>query len=614
MAAIWDYTRSVKAWLTLSSQFNIVLDETDVLLDDLREWKRPDLYEERPPPLIIEVFIDTVHLTHNQALVIIDDSGKRWNVSDALASSANSSPHPIKNGARYCDVVLERWTVELGDPSGYTPAELNDPLPNVYKKGVVLFRSLYSLSHFLPAWKLYRKLGRSGGNHQALRLKFRIRQGPVLANGPKDSLYTPLCPSEHDSDKIVEHHAFQPLVTLVGPLRLSLSYRTSCSFAAAELESLHSDRFLGLDEGLPTLPTGRSLPGVRTERPRDRYSSTAALTTTRERPRGLLGAYGSLGTYHAIDKRGSPVSDLKQRAIEGDDDMERVDDIRAQAGASRRTSVNFLENPPFKAGSLSSSPRPSPSPSTSASRTESILAKYGGPTASSSKRKSLNTLPQQQRRTPPSPNEVAVASPSSSSPKPAPVRYSSSFANRPRRLTSQSNRAGESNASSGRGSTSSKEKSGQLNEGTPGSSGSAKTDEDELASFISDLEKAKDMKFHTPPSPRDHVVDLSKYSSRRDPNAALADEMSASSLIQTSVTPPSRRLSNVPDLSTSSPPSRALAHTPHVRSRLSTHSIAEEVTSASGASAEGSDSPKIRGVEEDPEDDLPFIFQPDNVQ
>ena len=97
----------------------------------------------------------------------------------------------------------------------------------------------------------------------------------------------------------------------------------------------------------------------------------------------------------------------------------------------------------------------------------------------------------------------------------------------------------------------------------------------------------------------------------RDPSTQLAEEMSSSSLIQTSITPPSRRLSNVPGLSTSSSPNRTLTHAPHVRSRLSTHSIAEEASGASAVSGEGSDSPKIPEAEEE-EDDEPFIFPQDN--
>lgn len=592
----------------------------------------------------MEVYVDTGHLASNQALIFTDDVGKRWDVADAMPTSAESSPRVTKTGARYCEVVLERWTIELGDPGGYSSAELNDMLPNVYKKGVVLFRSLYTYLRFLPTWRLYKRLGRQSGNSQSLKLKFRIREGHNSQRGKKDALYAPLCPDHHNGgEEVVEHQTFDALLCPGGPLSIRCAYRASAAFGVADSESLLSSRFLGQDEGVPTLPAGRSLPGSHNSRRLpERYSTTAAPTTTmtsRERPRGLLGAYGSLGTFHATDKRGSPVTELKQRALDEDEDsdeMERIERIRRQEGASsRRPSVNFLENPPFKSGSLATSPRPSPSPGTSAGKYDGSLLRANLSTSGKSgKRISLNALPQQQLRAPPSATDIAVVSPSSASPKPAPPsRYSSSFANRPRRLTSQSSKGAESTVSSGRGSTSSKEKSGQLGEGlpedTPGSSGSARTDEDDIASFLSDLEKTKDMDWvKKRPSSRDNTVNLAKFSVLRDPSAQLAEEMSSSSLIQTSITPPSRRLSNVPGLSTSSSPSRALAHAPHVRSRLSTHSIVEESASGttsgtSGASrvSHGSASPRPvfrredegedEGEDEEEDDDLPFAFQAD---
>jgi autophagy-related protein 13 len=568
--------------------------------------------------MVIEIYIDSAQLAQNESLVIVDENGKRTEVAEALATSADSSPRPTKHGGKFCEVVLERWTVELGNPEGYTTTELNDPLPNVYKKGVTLFRSLYTFLRYMPAWRLHKRLGRHAGSHHALKLKFRIRQGRGLADHQKDTLYTPLCPSEQDADSIVDHYEFHPLVSPVGPLHVMVVFRRNCGFAVADQESLLSSRFLGLDDlGPPYMHGGRSLPGERTAQPRDRYSATAAPTRADlDRPPNLLGAYGSLGTFHGSNNRNSPVSELRHLQDEYEDggDMNRLNAIRAEEGASKRRS--YIEQPAFKAGSLASSPRPSPSPGTSAGRAESALSRYAGgaAAASSSKRSSLNTLPQQQLRTPPLPNETAVASSGSSSPKPAPVRYSSSFAGRTRRFTSQSSKAAESNTSSGRGSSDSREKPDQPLEGTAGDSSGTKTDEDDIASFISDLEKSKDIKFHTPPSNRDNVVNLSKYSQLRDPNAQLADEMSSSSLIQASTTPPSRRLSNVPGLSMSSSPSRALAHAPHVRSRLST-SIVEEtgVSRTSGASGEA-ESPKIPEAEEDEDDgeELPFIFPHDN--
>jgi autophagy-related protein 13 len=143
-------------------------------------------------------------------------------------------------------------------------------------------------------------------------------------------------------------------------------------------------------------------------------------------------------------------------------------------------------------------------------------------------------------------------------------RYSSAFAGRTKRSSSnaQQNQAAESGGSSARGSG-----SDQAGSGT-------RSDEDDIASFIRTLEsrEVKEAKL-SKPAPR-HTVDLSKYSALREPSSQLADDMSASSLLNQGSTPPSRRLSNVPALSTSSSPRPS--HVPHVRSRLSTQSIAEE--------------------------------------
>jgi len=596
-----------------------VLDETDVLLDDLQEWKRPDLCDDRPGPLVVEVYLDTSHLTQNQALVIVDDAGKRWDVADALASSADSSPRPARGGGRHYDVVLERWTVELGDAGRYKAADLNDFLPNVYKKGVVLFRSLYTFARFLPAWKLHKRILRQPGNSQPMKLRFRIRQGrgSSAAAYSSDALSTPLCPSDiSDSNgDITEHHEFPPLLCPAGPLSISVDYRINCDFSIADAETLLSSRFAGLDAGDLHGRGGVSLPGD--HRPRSQEAAHDRPLTVAGAARGAGrvaggGAYGSLGTFHVTGKRESPVSALRQRTLSQADTTSPSPrtTVRPQAIPASAAEMDYLKNPPFKAGSVtSSSPRntsnaASLSPSTSAPRPSTLTG-----TSASSKRLSLNTLPQQALRNPGmAVPDTAIASSGSSSPKPAPVhRYSSSFANRKRfTSTSQSSKAGESNTSSGRGSSSSKEKSGQLNEGsgTPGSSGRA--DEDDIAAFISSIERAKSLKAFTSNKPAaQNTVNLAKFKHMTAGTGELADEMSSSSLIQTSITPPSRRLSAVPGLSTSSSPSRALAHAPHVRSRLSTHSIAEE------REREVEDEGQQEG--EDSDEDEPFIFQQDNI-
>lgn len=508
--------------------------------------------------------------------------------------------------------------VQLGDGDDYTATELNDQLPNVYKKGVVLFRSLYAYSRLLPAWKLHKKLrGRQPNNQQGPKLKFRIKQGHGVPLG-KDSLYTPLCPADAYAN-VTEQHHFAPLLCPAGPLKLSVSWRTNCDFSIADAEALLSSRFQGIDDQGPTPISGRSLPGARVARPLTSDYGVGAATAGVKRSN--FGAYGSLGNYQAIGERGSPTG--KQPESGESDTMfsrqmaeRRAKEIEGSAGRgqgiARSTSTNYMENPPFKAGSLSSSPRPgnkvaSPSPSSSLGKGGTYM-KTSSQSTSHQKRASLNTLPQQALRGGPAiANETAIASSGSSSPKPAPLhRYSSSFAGRKSKTTptttGSAGKTAESNTSSGRASSSSKEKSGQLGKDcTPGSSGSAKTDDDDIADFINLIEQKKDLKAFRPrPASRENhnTVNLGKYSILRDGSSQLAEEMSSSSLMQQQqhnqqhqqqqATPPSRRLSNVPGLSTSSSPSRAgLSYQPHVRSRLSTHSIVEERERESAAGGSG---------------------------
>jgi autophagy-related protein 13 len=81
--------------------------------EEVRLWRQGDSFEPRPPPLIIETYLDTNDLTPTQALVILDGENKRWNVTEALQNAAaRAGLNAGGNGTRH-QIVLERWKVEL---------------------------------------------------------------------------------------------------------------------------------------------------------------------------------------------------------------------------------------------------------------------------------------------------------------------------------------------------------------------------------------------------------------------------------------------------------------------------------------------------------------------
>jgi len=87
--------------------------------DEVRPWRIADSFDPRPPPLIIETYLDTTDLTPTQALVALDSNEKRWNVTEALENAANRAGlnAGIRRGERGTtkaqQIVLERWKIEL---------------------------------------------------------------------------------------------------------------------------------------------------------------------------------------------------------------------------------------------------------------------------------------------------------------------------------------------------------------------------------------------------------------------------------------------------------------------------------------------------------------------
>ena len=148
------------------------MEETDALKEPLQLWKTCDIIDNRPPPLIIETFLDTKCLTSNQSLVILDD-GKRWDVEESLSKALASLD----------EVILERWKIELGEQSNPLPSDktLLSILPTLYKKSIVIFRSLFTYAKFMPTWKFTKRHGQLRAI-PALRIRYRIadRWDPII--------------------------------------------------------------------------------------------------------------------------------------------------------------------------------------------------------------------------------------------------------------------------------------------------------------------------------------------------------------------------------------------------------------------------------------------------
>ncbi|KAJ9273371.1 putative autophagy protein Atg13 [Paecilomyces variotii] len=581
--------------------FNVELDETDVLREHLRTWRSCDARDNRPPPMIIETYLDGGELTNNQSLVIIDENGKRWDVLEALAASRGAPSARLAKSSQN-EVILERWRVELGAASGKPPADLGSVLPTVYKKSIVLFRSLFTYSKFLPAWKFAKRNGKMRAS-PALRMKYRILQGTPSQDASKlDNLTTPLY---EGGGKVVETYSFGSTDSPAGPFTVQVTYRASCDFRVDDSEALLSSRFMGADDEFfrPSLPSdGLHRPATQNE-----VGSLPSGRKMTEQPDPTR-AYGSLSTFHQVGPpSASPISTLRAARELGTTSPSpssptnrllpaakigpagRAAVLAGEGGSGvvRRPSISFQ---PFKAPPLSASPSLVDPPISSATaRTP--------PTGSSDSKNMpppTTTGPFTRKPIAISP-ENAIASSNSASPKPAPIsRYSSSFSHRRGRLSSGGGTTRtEDDTSSGKASATSSAAqpgSGLLADPTGTSADSIHADDEKISEFLKLLDMRKDLL--TPANTaavdattRKTSAALTRFQRMRDSNTALSESMSSSLLMQRSSASSSRQLSSVPpmvagtSISTASSPGKPISphtpHTPAIPSRLSSNSIVE---------------------------------------
>jgi len=494
--------------------------------------------------------------------------------------------------------------VQLKDEPADSSYDYGGMLPTIYKKCIVFFRSLYATTRFTPVAKFVKAIGKIPSTRGGLRVNCRIVNGENRAPSSFDSLTVPLFNSDGE---VTSRFFLGETESPAGTFAAEVCYRNDCNFRVEDSETLLSERFMGAEDYFqPTLASRED--GRRDTRTTEIGSLPAHRRFMEEvEPRQT---YGSLSTFHgeAPPLGTSPMSALRAAKNMGSAPYSPPVESAAYSrlaqtqrpssralesiAMSRRPSVSFN---PFKAGSLSGSSLPS----SSAPHGEMLppasphsLTRNSGMGALSQprNRSSLTAgMPASLRGVPIAPDNITSSS--SSSPKPAPIRYSSSFSHRRGRLSyGGASRADDDQGSSGKQSLSSSAQpgSGILAE-AGASSGSLQTDDDNLSDFLKVLESNKNLSsFQTQKSneaTRRTTTQLSRFQSMRESHNVLTESLSSSMLLHRSSISSSRQLSSVPpmvaatSISTSSSPGKPVSphtpHTPAIPSRLSANSIAE---------------------------------------
>ncbi|KAI9008405.1 autophagy-related protein 13-domain-containing protein [Gaertneriomyces semiglobifer] len=230
--------------------FNLDMYDIEGLRDDLRHW-RVRSTTSAPEPLFIDIYLDVSHMAPGQTLLLRDEYTQRR----VKISNEQLWMRDPRSGAavRVKTILLESWQLTLASSGSFQPTV---DVPLSYKRAMALFRSLYSSSRLLPAYRLFRKLKKQqAGQNVSMGYRFGATRSYPLDEAGLDQLHV-----GGDMRNRISEHNFGSLATSYGMFNLHVNYRLDCDFAAEDTQTLVGGR---LDEADENYFLPRSLDRVR---------------------------------------------------------------------------------------------------------------------------------------------------------------------------------------------------------------------------------------------------------------------------------------------------------------------------------------------------------------
>ncbi|XP_043806790.1 autophagy-related protein 13a isoform X2 [Manihot esculenta] len=200
--------------------FNLVLGDRPAALDNLNFWQRNVM-----DPMIIDI--------------ILVREGTTSSLVDNLYSSV-AERRPI-------ETVIERWVVQYKTQRVMSPqtGESSASYKKIYKKSIILLRSLYSQMRLLPAYRIFRQLSSYSQTYN-FDIIYKV-----------SSFCEPFSRSE---EEMMKEYSFMPVEALFGHLSLSVNYRPSLSDFNLEPLATFPPKIITDYVGSPTTDPLRSFP------------------------------------------------------------------------------------------------------------------------------------------------------------------------------------------------------------------------------------------------------------------------------------------------------------------------------------------------------------------
>ncbi|KAK9071539.1 hypothetical protein SSX86_007967 [Deinandra increscens subsp. villosa] len=238
--------------------FNLALRDCPAALENIDFWRQSNL-----EPMVVDVVLvqrprhwDSARSSPKVGLERNLSSKDRFPIglrsdSDEFGGDGNSQK------------IIERWIVQYESKKGCKEGSSGNKRPNstsshaLYKKSILLLRSLYVTVRLLPAYKIFREIS-SSGQIRSFSLIHRV-----------SSSVEPLIRRDEAE---MQQFMFTPVDTLSGKLCISLLYLPSISDTASESSTPMSPQFIPDYVGSPLADPLKRLPSS----PMPQYSPSSS--------------------------------------------------------------------------------------------------------------------------------------------------------------------------------------------------------------------------------------------------------------------------------------------------------------------------------------------------
>ncbi|KAI3704331.1 hypothetical protein L1987_74549 [Smallanthus sonchifolius] len=233
--------------------FNLALRDCPAALENIDFWRQSNL-----EPMVVDVVLvqrhnwDSARSSPKLALERNLSSNNRWRL--------DSDEFGCGDGEK----VIERWIVRYESKKGCKEGSSGNKRANsstsshaLYKKSILLLRSLYVTVRLLPAYKIFREINSSG----------QIRSFSLIHR-----VYTSVEPLVGRDESEMQQFVFTPVDTSSGKLCVSLFYLPSISDTTSESSTPMSPQFIPDYVGSPLADPLKRLPSL----PMPQYSPSSS--------------------------------------------------------------------------------------------------------------------------------------------------------------------------------------------------------------------------------------------------------------------------------------------------------------------------------------------------